>query len=98
MTGNYLSRWYVHTINDVKTFQRNLEARIFDSVRSIETAALLTLRRINHPDHNGTVLTEAEAQSQISFMLRDFQDTTARSILNEWWDFFFCVMLNTSNS
>lgn len=45
LTGNYLSRWYYHTISDVKTFQKAQEQQIFDAIKDVELQALSLMQR-----------------------------------------------------
>ena len=43
MTGNYLSRWYVHTIGDVREFQAAQEAVLEQEKSKSEALALKLL-------------------------------------------------------
>lgn len=74
ITGNYLSRWYQHTIGDVQAFQKELETKMFAAQKQMEDHAKL--------------LAEDNAAAVID-LITDFQETTAASVRDSWWQFFY---------
>lgn len=84
MTGNYLSRWYTHTINDVKTFQVAQETQIFDGMKIAEAEAMSLYQR------RGDNTTQSQPNvAAVKQLLQDFQESTAKRVHDSWWDFFF---------
>eukprot|EP00604_Paraphysomonas_vestita_P004446 CAMPEP_0174825360 /NCGR_PEP_ID=MMETSP1107-20130205/42681_1 /TAXON_ID=36770 /ORGANISM="Paraphysomonas vestita, Strain GFlagA" /LENGTH=583 /DNA_ID=CAMNT_0016056893 /DNA_START=501 /DNA_END=2252 /DNA_ORIENTATION=- len=74
LTGNYVSRWYIWTIGDVRTFQKEIEADIFHKISIIESKALKQI--------------EAGNVAAAINLLSEFQEKTANQIVEKWWDFF----------
>jgi hypothetical protein len=92
LTGNYLSRWYYHTIGDVKSFQAAQEEQILDGMRMSEAEALNLLQRRSSAnasgDEHGSAADAAQAAIQY---LQNFQEATAIRVLAAWYDFFFLM-------
>jgi len=84
LTGNYLSRWYRHTIGDVVAFQKKLEAMMIARQQEAETfASNLMLRR-------GTSISMGREQTMAAVAsLGDFHEEIATTVRDAWWEFFF---------
>ena len=95
LTSNYLSRWYVHTIDDIVSFQKELEFKLFSAQKEVESAALLLFSGQNvRPNHNNiNALDEPTMDTlnppTIPALLQKYQDTASNDVLNAWWQFFF---------
>jgi len=81
LTGNYLSRWYVHTIDEVKSFQRQIESEIAVSMKLMEAEALSIYSRSN----------SFEQPKQVISLITIYSEETAIKVRDQWWDFFFIV-------
>lgn len=88
MTGNYLSRWYYHTIGDVKAFQVAQELQINDGIRLSEAEALSMLQRRSYGNGSSVENIDPVAVTQY---LQNFQEATATRVLAAWYDFFFMM-------
>lgn len=74
LTGNYLSRWYAHTIGEVQAFQRRQEAFVFAAqAQSEQLAARLLL-------HSRSAGVSA---------LQGFAELMGATVRDAWWTFFF---------
>jgi len=77
VTGNYLSRWYRYTIEDVRAFQKSIEEKLLASQAAIEKEALALM---TIPSVDAFVIPK---------MLWVYHERTATQVREEWWDFFF---------
>jgi hypothetical protein len=77
LTGNYLSRWYIHTIEEVKAFQRRQEAFVFAKQADAEALAV-------------RLLAAGSTRSALS-ALGSFHELMGRTVREAWWEFFFSV-------
>jgi dipeptidase len=75
VTGNYLSRWFKWTLDDVKSFQKSLEADIFKRQAKAEAKAVAAL--------------EEEDREKALRHLMEFHEDTGHRIVAAWWDFFW---------
>ncbi len=82
VTGNYLSRWYKHTIGEVVALQSSLETAMFAQQATVEAEALRLL--------NGT--TVSSRHHPALRLLGDFQEANAQAVLAESWSFFHCMV------
>lgn len=98
VTGNYLSRWYRHTIADVKAFQRKLEEEMTAAQAAAELTALNALRRARPEPGTETpgsaiatmsTTTTTTAEQECVAGLLAFHEATAASVRDQWWEFFF---------
>lgn len=80
VVGNYLSRWFKWTIEDVRVFQKSLEGEIFDAQRKVETAAIKSISKGNNK----------EAEN----ILQNFQTDVGNGLVEKWWDFFFGTVVS----
>mmetsp|Transcript_8804 Transcript_8804/g.13172 ORF Transcript_8804/g.13172 Transcript_8804/m.13172 type:complete len:726 (+) Transcript_8804:54-2231(+) len=78
VVGNYLSRWFAWTIDDVKQFQQEIEADIFSKQDKIESKAVKALGKGNRKD----------ALS----MLNEYQSEIASDVVERWWSFFYAMI------
>lgn len=74
LTGNYLSRWYIHTIGEVRAFQRRQEAFLFSKQADAEAIALKL------SSHSTTAAVAS---------LGAFHELMGRTVRDAWWEFFF---------
>ena len=74
LTGNYLSRWYVHTIAEVQAFQRRQEAFVFAKQAEAEHLAMQLL---------------SHSRSAAVSAVQSFAELMGSTIRDAWWDFFF---------
>lgn len=96
LTSNYLSRWYRHTIDDIVTFQKDLEAKLFTAQKKVETSALLLYNGQNIKPNLGDIDSMIDEPtlgslnpSNIPLLLQKYQDTMCNDVVNSWWQFFF---------
>jgi hypothetical protein len=96
LTSNYLSRWYRHTIDDIVTFQKEVEAKLFSTQKEVETSALLIYNGQSVIPNIGSVNSNLEEPSlgtlnptSIPILLQKYQETASNDVVNAWWQFFF---------
>lgn len=78
VVGNYLSRWYRWTIDDVKDFQKIQERDIFAKQEEAEADAVKDFTKGSKSGHRKGI-----------DILQTFQESTAKGLVGAWWDFFF---------
>jgi len=76
LTGNYLSRWYIHTIGSVQLFQRQQEAFVFARQAEAEAVAVKLLPK--------------SVQGAVA-SLGQFHELMGKTLRDAWWDFFFLM-------
>lgn len=76
LASNYLSKWYIHTIEDINNFQKEMEVKLFKLQSNIEQTAL-------------KLYIPSVSVLPVITILQEYQNIAAKDVLDSWWDFFF---------
>lgn len=80
LTSNYLSKWYRYTLHDIRALQRNIETTLFSRQPAVEAEAKKLLESSHH---------KATGVKAAAKFLGEYHESSAKMILDSWWDFFF---------
>lgn len=80
IVGNYLSRWYKYTIEDVRHLQQTLQEDIQKKQFETEEKAL------------NLFLSSSDSLNDVKLLLTDFHEKTTSHVREQWWDFFWVMV------
>lgn len=94
LVGNYAGKFYKYTIEDIVTLQQKLEITLLTQTQELESriVSLLHSASITTKDTSTASQVASFSVTELIAEVTKFQEKASRTVLQEWWDFFFVLV------